>query len=100
MALNVVLPELLLPPPMVIVILPLMPRYHSRVLPAARLRKIDLHCVMMPSPTAAMLYQVVKYSSQCYGAIQSNPLSSVGLAQAVPPSHSSRYWSSFRLSTH
>jgi len=33
MALNVVLPELLLPPPMVIVILPLIPRYHSRVLP-------------------------------------------------------------------
>jgi len=46
MALNVVLPELLLPPLMVIVILLLKPRYHSSVLPAARLRKIDLHCVV------------------------------------------------------
>jgi len=43
MALKVVLPELLLPPLMVIVILPPNPRYHSRVSPAARLRKIDLH---------------------------------------------------------
>jgi len=54
MALNVVLPELLLPPPMVIVILLLIPRYNSRVLPAARLRKIDSHCVVMPSPADAM----------------------------------------------
>jgi len=41
MALNVVFPELLTPPPMVIVILPPSSRYHSRVSPVARLRKID-----------------------------------------------------------
>jgi len=40
MELNVVLPELLEPPPMVIVILLPNPRYHSRVLPSARLRNI------------------------------------------------------------
>jgi len=58
MALNVVLPEL---PLMVIVILPLIPRYHSRVSPEARLRKIDAHYVVMPSSADAMLYQAVKY---------------------------------------
>jgi len=61
MALNVVLQELWLPPLMVILILLLSSRYHSRVLPVARLRKIDLHCVVMPSPAEAMLYQAVKY---------------------------------------
>jgi len=66
MALKVVLPEFLLPPLMVIVILPPNPRYHSRVSPAARLRKIDLHCMVMPSPTAAMLYQVVKYHTSYF----------------------------------
>jgi len=61
MVLNVVLPELWFPPPMVILILPLSSRYYSRVLPVARLRKIDLHCVVMPSPAVEMLYQAVKY---------------------------------------
>jgi len=60
-ALNVVLPELLAPPPMVIVILPLKPRYHSRVSPATRLRNIDSHCVVIPSVAVEILYQVVKY---------------------------------------
>jgi len=61
MALKVVLPELFLPPQMVIVILTPNTRCHSRVLPAARLRKIDSHCVVTPSVAAAMLYQAVKY---------------------------------------
>jgi len=61
MVLNIVLPELLLLLPIVIVILLLIPRYHSRVFPATRLRNIDSHCVVMPSPADAMSYQVVKY---------------------------------------
>jgi len=60
MALKVVLPELL-PPLIFIVILLLSNRYHSRVSPVARLRNIDLHCVVMPSPNVEMLYQAVKY---------------------------------------
>jgi len=61
MALNVVLPELWFAPPMVILILLLSSRYHSRVSPVARLRKIDSHCVVMLSPGEAMLYQAIKY---------------------------------------
>jgi len=60
-ALNVVLPELWFAPPIVILILLLSSRYYSRVLPVARLRKIDSHCVVMPSPAVEMLYQAVKY---------------------------------------
>jgi len=47
--LKVVLPELLLPPPMVIVQQPL-----------NWLRKIDSHCVVIPSPGTETLYQAVK----------------------------------------
>jgi len=61
MVLKVELPELLAPPLIIIVILLPDPRYHSRVSPEARWRKIDLHCVVIPSPAAAMLYQAVKY---------------------------------------
>jgi len=60
-ALKVVLPELLPPPWTVIVILLLSNRHHSWVSPVARLRKIDSHCVVIPSTTVEMLYQVVKY---------------------------------------
>jgi len=59
MALKLVLPELLAPPPMFIIILLPNPRYHSRVSPVARLRKIDSHYVVIPSPAVAMLYQVI-----------------------------------------
>jgi len=60
MALKAVLPELLLPPLMVRVILPPNPRYHSRVSPEARLRKIDSHCVVIPSPLSGdTLYRVI-----------------------------------------
>jgi len=62
MALKVVFPEFWFAPPIVIVTpLPVNCVYHSRVSPAARLRKIDSHCVVMPSPADAMLYQEVKY---------------------------------------
>jgi len=63
MALKVVFPELLELPLMVIVILLPNPRYHSRVSPAARLRKINLHCVVIPSPAAIIMSKPLPYET-------------------------------------